>query len=88
MAARTRCEGHHGRGRDPRGRRPLVSVYDLRPEAVSYQGFAKALQMVWIAARSSLRDVFEHVTIRDLAIGELPQEVTNRTRDEEAWRAH
>jgi Rrf2 family protein len=67
---------------------PLVSVYDLRPEAVSYQGSAKALQMVWIAARSSLRDVFEHVTIRDLATGELPQEVTNRTRDEEAWKAH
>src|SRR6187431_564380 len=34
---------------------PLVSVYGLRPEAVSYSGSAEVLQHVWIAARSSLR---------------------------------
>src|SRR6476646_781707 len=38
---------------------PLVSVYGLRPEAVSYNERADALQRVWIAARHSLRDVFE-----------------------------
>ena len=43
---------------------PLVSVYGLRPEAVSYNDSADVLQHVWIAARSSLRDVFEHVSIR------------------------
>ena len=43
---------------------PLVSVYGLRPEAVAYTGSADVLQHVWIAARSSLRDVFEQVSIR------------------------
>ena len=67
---------------------PLVSVYGLRPEAVTYNDAASVLQPVWIAARSSLRDVFEHVTIEDLATGELPTEVVSRTEDEEAWRPH
>lgn len=67
---------------------PLVSIYGLRPEAVSYNEAAAVLQPVWIAARSSLRDVFEHVTIDDLANGRLPDEVLNRTSDDEAWRPH
>ena len=67
---------------------PLVSVYGLRPEAVSYNSEAEVLQHVWIAARRSLRDVFEHVTIAQLAIGELPREVTSRTADEDAWQPH
>ncbi len=46
---------------------PLVSVYGLRPEAVSYNESAEILQHVWIAARSSLREVFENVTIEALA---------------------
>jgi Rrf2 family protein len=67
---------------------PLVSVYGLRPEAVTYNDAAAVLQPVWIAARSSLRDVFERVSIGDLASGELPAEVLDRTEDEEAWRPH
>ena len=59
---------------------PLVSVYGLRPEAVSYNESAEVLQHVWIAARSSLRDVFEQVTIRALADGKLPRAVTSRTQ--------
>src|ERR1700710_1501559 len=51
---------------------PLVSVYGLRPEAVSYNDSADVLQHVWIAARSSLRDVFEHVSTPGLADGQLP----------------
>ena len=67
---------------------PLVSVYGLRPEAVSYSGSAEVLQLVWIAARSSLRDVFEHVTLESLAQGALPEDVMERTRDEDAWQPH
>ena len=33
------------------------------------------LQHVWIAARSSLRAVFEQVSIQDLADGKLPEGV-------------
>src|SRR3954471_9408180 len=52
---------------------PLVSVYGLRPESVSYNEAADVLQHVWIAARHSLRDVFERVSIQDLSDRELPE---------------
>ncbi len=67
---------------------PLVSVYGLRPEAVSYNESAQVLQHVWIAARTALREVFEHVTIAALAQGELPPEVVELTVDDEAWKPH
>ena len=67
---------------------PLVSVYGLRPEAVEYNDSARILQHVWIAARRSLRDVFEQVSIQDLANRSLPAAVTSRTADEDAWQPH
>ncbi len=67
---------------------PLVSVYGLRPEAVTYNDSAEVLQHVWIAARSSLREVFEEVSIQQLADAALPAAVTKRTADEDAWKAH
>ena len=67
---------------------PLVSVYGLRPEAVSYNESAEILQHVWIAARRSLRSVFEGVSIQDLADGKLPDAVAEMTADEDAWQPH
>jgi Rrf2 family protein len=67
---------------------PLVSVYGLRPEAVTYNDTAEVLQHVWIAARRSLRDVFEQVSIQQLAEHRLPKAVTSRTADEDAWQPH
>jgi len=67
---------------------PLVSVYGLRPEAVEYNESAEVLQHVWIAARSSLREVFEQVSIRSLADRKLPKHVVALTKDEDAWRPH
>jgi Rrf2 family protein len=67
---------------------PLVSVYGLRPEAVTYNDTADVLQHVWIAARRSLRDVFEQVSIQQLAEHKLPRAVTSRTADEDAWQPH
>jgi Rrf2 family protein len=64
---------------------PLVSVYDVRPEVVSYTGSAEILQFVWIAARSSLREVFESVTLEALVAQDLPDAVMLRTSDEDAW---
>lgn len=64
---------------------PLVSIYDLRPEAVEYNDAAQVLQVVWIAARSSLRDVFESVTLKDLVEGRLPKSIQQRTESEDAW---
>lgn len=67
---------------------PLVSVYGLRPEAVHYNESADKLQQVWIAARSSLREVFEGVTIQHLAEGSLPLDIERLTRGKEAWLPH
>jgi len=67
---------------------PLVSVYGLRPEAVTYNDSAERLQQVWIAARSSLRDVFEGVTIAHLAEGALPAKVNRLTEGTDAWQPH
>ncbi len=67
---------------------PLVSVYGVRPESVSYNEKAEVLQLVWIAARSSLREVFENVSLADLAAASLPEAVTARTADEDAWQPH
>ncbi|MFN3600790.1 MAG: RrF2 family transcriptional regulator [Dietzia sp.] len=66
---------------------PLVSVYDVRPEAVSYNERAAVLQHVWIASRASLRRVMDAVTISDLAEGRLPDEVHALTLDDDAWEA-
>ena len=67
---------------------PLVSVYGLRPESVTYNETAEVLQHVWIAARRSLRDVFEAVSIQQLSDHRLPKAVTSRTADEDAWQPH
>jgi Rrf2 family protein len=65
---------------------PLVGVRGLRPEEISYQGSAESLQQVWIALRANLRKVLEHVTLADVAAGELPADLLQLTREEEAWQ--
>jgi DNA-binding IscR family transcriptional regulator len=67
---------------------PLVSVHGHRPEAVSYNESAEVLQHVWIAARSSLREVCEQVTLQSLAERRLPATVAARTEDKDAWQPH
>ena len=52
---------------------PMASVRGGRPEDVEYAGCAEPLRRVWIAVRSALRQVAEHVTLADLASGRLPQ---------------
>jgi Rrf2 family protein len=64
---------------------PLVAVRGERPEAVSYDGSAAALQAVWIALRKNVRDVIENVSLADLAGGRLPPAVEALTEDPEAW---
>lgn len=67
---------------------PLVSVYGVRPESVSYIGSADVLKPVWVAARDALREVLESVTLAQLAAGDLPDSVIRRTEHDEAWRPH
>ena len=41
---------------------------------------------MWIALRANLRKVLEHVTVADVAAGQLPSEIRALTREEQAWQ--
>ncbi len=64
---------------------PLAEVRGLRPEAANYEGPAAHLQEVWVAARASLRQVLDHVTLADIASGKLPKIVEKLASDPAAW---
>ena len=64
---------------------PLASVRGGPPEETSYPGSSEALPRVWIAVRASLRNVVEHVTLADVASGELPASIDKLAKDPEAW---
>jgi Rrf2 family protein len=64
---------------------PLASVRGERPEHLHYAGSAAPLQEVWIALRANIREVLEHVTVAELAAGELPDAVSGLARAPEAW---
>src|SRR5436305_919458 len=64
---------------------PLASVRGGPPEETSYPGSSAALPRVWIAVRQSLRSVVEHVTVADVAAGELPAGIDKLAEDPEAW---
>ncbi len=67
---------------------PLAAVQGSRPEALHYQGAAARLPEVWVALRANLRAVLEHVTLADLAAGELPESVASLTTTADAWQPH
>jgi Rrf2 family protein len=64
---------------------PLASVRGGPPEESSYPGAASALPRVWIAVRANLRSVLEHVTVADVARGQLPKAIDKLAEDPEAW---
>ncbi len=64
---------------------PLASVRGQRPELVAYTGSAEPLKSVWLAVRSSLREVLEHVTLADLATDHLPADVVRRAAQPDVW---
>jgi Rrf2 family protein len=64
---------------------PLASVRGGPPEDSHYPGAAEALPRVWIAVRSNLRSVVEHVTVADVASGALPKSIDKLAEDPEAW---
>ena len=60
---------------------PLASVRGRRPEEAAYEGPAESLQTVWIALRSGIRGVLEHVTLADLAAGKLSPKIEKMVAD-------
>lgn len=67
---------------------PLASIRGTGPERLHYDGAASVLPRMWVALRASLRTVLEHVTLADLASGELPAAVASLTEDPDAWVKH
>jgi DNA-binding IscR family transcriptional regulator len=43
---------------------------------------------MWIAVRSALRSVLEHVTVADLANGSLPDDIAVLAAQPDAWDPH
>jgi Rrf2 family protein len=67
---------------------PLAAVQGTRPEGLRYRGAAARLPEVWVALRANLRAVLEHVSLADLAAGDLPESVATLTTTADAWQPH
>jgi Rrf2 family protein len=65
---------------------PMAGVRGLRPETLSYDGAATSLVDVWVAVRAVLRNLLEHVSLEQVASGNLPSLVTKLTKDPDAWQ--
>jgi Rrf2 family protein len=63
---------------------PLASVRGLSPDEVGYAGAATNLSDVWLALRASLRAVLDHVSLEDVATGNLPPDIKRLAMNPEA----
>jgi Rrf2 family protein len=64
---------------------PLATVRGARPQTLSYSGVAADVPKLWIALRSSVRDVLETVSLADLANGKLPARIRRLADDPARW---
>jgi Rrf2 family protein len=64
---------------------PLADVRGEPPEELEYPGEGEVLRRLWIATRATLRSVLEHVTLADLAKGNLPSDIDALTAESDAW---
>ncbi|WP_342767186.1 Rrf2 family transcriptional regulator [Branchiibius hedensis] len=64
---------------------PLAEVRGLRPHETTYGGVASHLPDLWVAVRSSLRQVLDEVTVQQLLTGALPAKVRRLNDVEDAW---
>jgi Rrf2 family protein len=64
---------------------PLASVRGIRPHELADGGEKEPFVSLWIAVRTALRSVLEHVTVADLAAGQLPPDVAKLAADPDAW---
>lgn len=64
---------------------PLAWVADRRPEDVDVRPGDEAARDLWIALRTSMRQVLEPVSLKQLATGRLPRSVAKLTEGPEDW---
>lgn len=67
---------------------PLASIRGVRPHDLGEEGGREPFISMWIAVRASLRLVLEHVTVADLASGQLPPHIARIADDPDSWDAH
>ncbi len=64
---------------------PLATIRGVRPPAVEYNEAAGPLKEVWVALRTNIRSILEHVTLANLATNKMPANVRKITADPAAW---
>jgi len=64
---------------------PLANIAGVQPEDVDYQGASAHLRETWVALRVAMRTVLEHVTLADVASGDLPPAATDMLAKADAW---
>ena len=64
---------------------PLATIRGVRPPAVEYNESAEPLKEVWVALRTNIRSILEHVTLANLAANKMPANVRKITADPAAW---
>jgi Rrf2 family protein len=65
---------------------PLAAVRGEAPEELEYTGAAESLQRVWIALRTNIRGVLEHVSLAEIARDELPADVATLAEEPDSWK--
>jgi Rrf2 family protein len=63
---------------------PLASVRGVRPHELAAIGEREPFVSLWVAVRAALRSVLKHVTLANLASGQLPLEIQALV-DDDAW---
>lgn len=64
---------------------PLAAVRGVRPSELEFAPPVESLRDVWVAVRAALRDVLDHVSVADIASGDLPQVVRALAARPGAW---
>jgi Rrf2 family protein len=64
---------------------PLASVRGIRPHELAHHGGEEPFVSLWVAVRAALRSVLDHVSVADLAAGELPPAVSDLVAEPGAW---
>lgn len=64
---------------------PLAEVRGRRPHQTSYEGVAANLPVLWVAVRSSLRQVLDETSLEQLRSGDLPDHVRRLADQPDAW---
>ncbi len=64
---------------------PLAEVRGLRPHQTAYEGVAEHLPVLWVAVRSSLRQVLDDTSLEQLRTGRLPVHVLRLAEEPGAW---